>query len=78
MSDRTISVSEDTWRALRARSRADESLDETIGRLLEAVPAPDRAPDADDRDLVDEEIDEAVREMTMELERDFEDEDGGG
>ena len=66
MSERTIRLSEDTWQALQARSPADETLDETISRLLDATAG------IDERDWNDDEIDDAVHEMTAELESDFE------
>lgn len=65
MVERTIRVSEETWRALQARSPNGETLDETISRLL------DHSPRADDEFEAD--LDDAVHEMTAELESDFED-----
>ena len=66
MGEKTIHVAEDTWRALQARSSPDESLDETIDRLL-AVSDRAEGPEWDD-----EVIDQAVSEMQSELEADSE------
>ena len=65
MGEKTIHVAEDTWRALQARSRPGESLDETIDRLLTVS---DRA---EDPEWDDEVIDQAVSEMQSELEDDI-------
>jgi len=66
MADKTIRVSEDTWRKLAARKRGTESFDDVIARELEDDPlagfgAWDDAP-----------IDEAVREVKTELDDDLE------
>ena len=67
MADKTIRVSEETWRKLRDRKRGDESFDDVIEREL-----------ADDDPLAgfgawsDTSIDEAVREVGEEMDEDFE------
>jgi predicted CopG family antitoxin len=67
MGDKTIRVSDETWRKLRDRKRGNESFDSVISRELE-----------DDDPLTgfgawdDTEIDEAVREVKREMDEDFE------
>jgi predicted CopG family antitoxin len=66
MADKTIRVSEETWRRLRARKRGDESFDAVIEREL-----------ADDDPLAgfgawsDTTIDESVREVKAEVDDDL-------
>lgn len=67
MSDKTIRVSEETWRKLRDRKRGDESFDTVISRELE-----DDNPLAGFGAWSDTEIDEAVREVKAEMDEDFE------
>ncbi len=67
MVDKTIRVSEQTWRKLRARKRGNESFEAVIEREL-----------ADDDPLAgfgawsDTTIDESVREVKQEMNEDFE------
>ena len=68
MGDKTIRVSEKTWRKLRARKRGNESFEDVIKRELE-----DDDPLAGFGAWSDTEIDEAVREVKEELDEDFED-----
>jgi predicted CopG family antitoxin len=67
MSDKTIRVSEETWRKLRDRKRGDESFDTVISRELE-----DDDPLAGFGAWSDTDIDEAVREVKAEMDEDFE------
>lgn len=68
MTDKTIRVSEETWRKLKARKRGDESFDAVIERELE-----DGDPLAGFGAWSDTTIDESVREVKSELDEDFED-----
>jgi predicted CopG family antitoxin len=67
MADKTIRVSEDTWRKLRARKRGDESFEDVIRRELE-----EDDPLAGFGAWSDTSIDESVREIKTEIEEDFE------
>jgi len=67
MSDKTIRVSEETWRKLRDRKRGNESFDAVIARELE-----NEDPLAGFGAWNDTEIDEAVRDVRSEMDRDFE------
>lgn len=67
MADKTIRVSEETWRKLRDRKRSDESFDDVIDRELT-----DDDPLAGFGAWSDTEIDEAVREVGEEMDEDFE------
>ncbi|MFB6150822.1 MAG: antitoxin VapB family protein [Haloarculaceae archaeon] len=67
MADKTIRVSEETWRRLRARKRGDESFDAVIARELE-----DDDPLAGFGAWSDAPIDDAVREVKAEMDEDFE------
>lgn len=67
MADKTIRVSEETWRKLRDRKRGDESFDDVIDRELT-----DDDPLAGFGAWSDTEIDEAVREAGEEMDEDFE------
>lgn len=67
MSDKTIRVSEKTWRKLRDRKRGNESFEDVIERELE-----DDDPLAGFGTWSDTEIDEAVREVKQEMDEDFE------
>jgi len=67
MSDKTIRVSEETWRQLHDRKRGDESFDTVISRELE-----DDDPLAGFGAWSDTDIDEAVREVKSEMDEDFE------
>lgn len=67
MADKTIRVSEETWRKLRDRKRGDESFEDVIARELE-----DDDPLAGFGAWSDTEIDEAVREVKVEMDEDFE------
>lgn len=66
MADKTIRVSEDTWRKLRARKRGNESFNDVIEREL-----------ADDDPLAgfgawsDTTIDKSVREVKAEMDEDL-------
>jgi predicted CopG family antitoxin len=70
MADKTIRVSETTWRKLRARKRGNESFEEVIQREL-----------ADDDPLAgfgawsDTTIDESVKEVKSEMDTDFDTEE---
>lgn len=66
MADKTIRVSEETWRKLRDRKRGDESFDTVIARELE-----DDDPLAGFGSWSDTDIDEAVREVKSEMDEDF-------
>lgn len=68
MADKTIRVSEETWRKLQARKRGDESFEDVIERELE-----DDDPLAGFGAWSDTTIDESVREVKREMEEDFED-----
>jgi predicted CopG family antitoxin len=67
MGDKTIRVSEKTWRKLRARKRGDESFESVIRRELE-----DSDPLAGFGAWSDTSIDESVREVKEEMDEDFE------
>ncbi|WP_254544197.1 antitoxin VapB family protein [Halomarina pelagica] len=67
MGGKTIRVSEETWRRLRARKRGNESFEDVIVRELE-----DDDPLAGFGTWSDTEIDEAVREVKREMDEDFE------
>lgn len=67
MPDKTIRVSEKTWRKLRARKRGDESFETVIERELE-----DDDPLAGFGAWGDTTIDESVRNVKEEMEEDFE------
>ena len=67
MGDKTIRVSDETWRKLRDRKRGSESFDSVISRELE-----DDDPLAGFGAWDDSEIDEAVREVKREMDEDFE------
>ncbi|WP_436935785.1 antitoxin VapB family protein [Halovenus marina] len=67
MGDKTIRVSEKTWRKLRARKRGDESFESVIRRELE-----DDDPLAGFGAWSDTSIDESVREVKEEMDEDFE------
>lgn len=67
MSDKTIRVSEETWRKLRARKRGDESFEAVIERELE-----DDDPLAGFGAWSDTTIDESVREVKSEMDDDLE------
>ncbi|ELY61878.1 antitoxin VapB family protein [Natronolimnohabitans innermongolicus] len=66
MGDKTIRVSERTWRKLRARKRGSESFDDVIERELE-----DDEPLAGFGAWSETEIDEAVDDVKRELDDDF-------
>lgn len=66
MSDKTIRVSERTWRKLRDRKRGSESFEAVIERELE-----DDDPLAGFGAWDDTEIDEAVAEVKEEMDEDF-------
>jgi len=70
MADKTIRVSEKTWRKLRARKRGDESFEEVIERELT-----DDDPLAGFGAWSDTTIDESVREVKRELDEDLEEEE---
>lgn len=67
MANKTIRVSERTWRKLRERKRGDESFDSVIERELE-----DDDPLAGFGAWSDTAIDESVREVEREMDGDFE------
>ncbi|AXG05572.1 hypothetical protein DU500_03485 [Haloplanus rubicundus] len=67
MPDKTIRVSEDTWRKLRARKRGSESFEDVIRRELE-----DDDPLSGFGAWSDTAIDEAVGEVKAEMDDDFE------
>lgn len=67
MGDKTIRVSEETWRRLRARKRGTESFDVVIRRELE-----DDDPLAGFGAWSETTIDESVEEVKGELDDDFE------
>lgn len=67
MANKTIRVSEETWRRLRARKQGDESFDTVIKRELE-----DDDPLAGFGAWSDTTIDESVRETKQEMDEDFE------
>ena len=66
MGDKTIRVSERTWRKLRARKRGSESFDDVIERELE-----DDDPLAGFGAWSETPIDEAVDEVKREMNEDF-------
>ncbi|MFP8954561.1 antitoxin VapB family protein (plasmid) [Natrialbaceae archaeon A-arb3/5] len=67
MGDKTIRVSEKTWRKLRARKRGDESFEAVIERELE-----DDDPLAGFGAWSETTIDESVREVKEEMDEEFE------
>lgn len=67
MTDKTIRVSEQTWRKLRARKRGNESFEAVIERELD-----DDDPLAGFGAWGDTTIDESVREVKREMNEDFE------
>ena len=67
MADKTIRVSEETWRKLKARKRGDESFDAVLERELE-----DDDPLAGFGAWSDTAIDESVRSVKREMDDDFE------
>jgi predicted CopG family antitoxin len=67
MADKTIRVSEDTWRKLHARKRGNESFDDVITREIE-----DDEPLRGFGAWEDTEIDEAVREVKEEMDEELE------
>lgn len=67
MPDKTIRVSEETWRRLRARKRGKESFEDVIERELE-----DSDPLAGFGAWSDTTIGESVREVKQELDEEFE------
>ena len=67
MGDKTIRVSEKTWRKLRARKRGNESFEEVIERELM-----DDDPLAGFGAWSDTTIDESVREVKEEMDDDLE------
>lgn len=67
MGDKTIRVSEETWRKLRARKRGNESFGAVIERELV-----DEDPLAGFGSWSDTEIDESVREVKREMDEDLE------
>ena len=66
MADKTIRVSEETWRRLRARKRGNESFEAVIKRELE-----DDNPLAGFGAWRETTIDESVREVKAELDETF-------
>lgn len=68
MPGKTIRVSEETWRKLRARKRGDESFEEVIAREIE-----DDDPLTGFGAWSDTDIDGAVSEVKREMDEDFED-----
>lgn len=66
MPDKTIRVSEETWRKLRSRKRGSESFEDVIVRELE-----DDDPLAGFGAWSDTTIDESVREVKAEMDEDF-------
>jgi predicted CopG family antitoxin len=67
MTDKTIRVSEETWRKLRARKRGDESFDSVIKRELKETD-----PLAGFGSWSDTSIDESVQEVKEEMSEEFE------
>lgn len=67
MGNKTIRVSEETWRKLRARKRGPESFEDVIVRELE-----DDDPLAGFGAWSDTAIDESVQEVKGELDEEFE------
>lgn len=65
MTEKTIRVSEGTWRKLRDRKRGNESFDDVISRVLENDPLTGFGT------WSDTEIDEVVREVKRELDEDL-------
>lgn len=66
MADKTIRVSEETWKKLRARKRGEESFESVIERELR-----DEDPLAGFGAWRDSTIDESVREVKTELDEEF-------
>lgn len=66
MADKTIRVSEETWRKLRARKRDDESFEAVIAREMESDD-----PLAGFGSWEDTTIDESVRAVKREMDEDF-------
>ena len=66
VADKTIRVSEDTWRKLRARKRGDESFEAVIEREVE-----DDDPLAGFGAWSDTTIDESVREVKRKMDEEF-------
>ncbi len=67
MSDKTIRVSEETWRKLRARKQGNESFDAVIERELE-----DDDPLAGFGAWSESTIGESVQELKTEMDEEFE------
>ncbi len=67
MADKTIRVSEETWRKLQARKQGSESFDAVIQRELE-----DHDPLAGFGAWSDTTIDESVQQVKEEIDEDFE------
>lgn len=67
MGDKTIRVSQETWRKLRDRKRGNESFDAVIERELESDD-----PLTGFGAWSDSTIDESVREIKAELDEEFE------
>lgn len=67
MADKTIRVSEETWRKLRARKRGDESFDSVIRRELE-----EEDPLAGFGAWSDTAIDESVQAVKEEMDEEVE------
>lgn len=67
MADKTIRVSEETWRKLRARKRGDESFEAVIERELE-----DDDPLAGFGAWSETTIDESVEAVKAEMDEEFE------
>lgn len=64
MADKTIRVSEETWRKLRARKQGDESFDAVVRRMLK---------DTDGSGAWSETtIDESIQSVKREIDEDFE------
>ena len=70
MPERTIRISEETWRKLQAHKRDGESFDDVIRRVLTDDPL------AGFGAMADTEIDEAVHEVKEEMDADWEARDG--
>jgi predicted CopG family antitoxin len=66
MADKTIRVSEETWRKLRARKRGEESFDSVIRRELQ-----EKDPLAGFGSWSETSIDESVREVKEEMTEEF-------
>jgi predicted CopG family antitoxin len=67
MADKTIRVSEETWRKLSTRKRGDESFEAVIQRELE-----DDDPLAGFGAWSDTTVDESVQEIKQEMDEEFE------